>query len=401
MLFINGTKSTVQDVIELVNKNKGTKYDYNFFKKKFDRNPEYELNPATKMIHLGKSRSRGHKIYKEPKGSDILSYFKFYSAVAGEQIEVRYTDVMPYKNEKTGLTVNKPKSLDLAAPFHALQDAGGSNIEKMLFTYLHPSHSKSPFHKAGSVYKYTHIDHDEKHQNLAAHNAERMKVLNHIQTLDHSEIIVYAKALGLDVSGRTSEEVVVIMQEKAFTNANTGRGSKTFVQAYVDIMNDESLIFSGYVQDAIDNKQIVSNRLGQSQIWRFDLPSNKRELCSTSVGEEAVEELVAWMKGNPTGVIEVVLGLVRQQGVDQDFKNHFAKAKNGETTPFNTKQETDDLEFGDISSYKTAGLFMKKYFGKSPSPVNNKAFHSSVESGEITAENWEEAIQQFAPVGQK
>lgn len=397
MLFIDGKKSSVDDLIDLVNKNKGTKYTRTDLDKKFKRNPEFEVNPVTTMVHLGKSRQLGRKVYKEPKDCDILAYFKFYSPVSGIEHEVRYTDVMPHKSEKTGLTVYKPKALEIRAPFHTIPD-GGNRFEKMLFFWLHPNHSKSPFHKPGSVYKYTHLDNDEKHEKIAKLNNDVLTVANHIKTLDPNELIIYAKTLGIDVQGHTHEEVRVIMQSKALSN-DVILGGKRFVPRYLDILNNGSLVFSGYVQDAIDRKKIVSTRSGQSQVWRFDLPRDKRELCATSVGTEAVSELVAWIKSNPTGIVETILSINREINDSIEFEKAFDKAKGNHVDPEKFLDESDEIEFGGITSFKEASLFLKKYFDKNPSKKNAADFFKAIQSNDITEENWSEKILDYAPVG--
>lgn len=397
MLFIDGKKSSVDDLIKLVNDNKGSKYTRKELETKFKRNPEFEINPATKMVHLGKSRQLGRKIFKEPKNVDILSYFKFFSPVSGIEHEIRYTDVMPHKNEKTGLTVYKPKALELRAPFHTIPD-GGNKFERMLFFWLHPNHSRSPFHKAGSVYKYTHVDNDEKYEQTAQLNNDVLTVANHIQTLDPSELIIYAKSLGIDVQGYTHEEVRITMQSKALSNEIV-TGGKRFVPRYLDILNDGSLVFAGYVQDAIDRKKIISVRSGQSQLWKFDLPRDKRELCVTSVGQEAVGELVSWIKSNPNGIVETILSINREINDEIDFKRTFDKAKGNHVEPTKFREENDEIEFKDIESHKEAKAFLKKYFDKNPSATNSANFFRAIEAGEVNSENWSEKILDYAPAG--
>lgn len=394
MLFIDGKKSSVQDLIDLINKNKKTQLTKKELENKFKKNPEFEINPVTDVIHLGKSRQIGREIKKEAMPVNVLTKFNFYSVIDGVEHEIRYTDVMPHKNAKTELMVYKPKTLHLEAPFNSVADAGTHGFEKMLFLYFHPNHHNSPLHKAGSVYKYTHVDNDAKHEQVMKQNNDTIMVVNHIDRLEQNELIIYAKSIGLHIEDSTYEQVKVLMQSKALRNELVA--GKYFIQAYKEIMDNSHIMFKGQVIDAIDQGHIKSHISGQSQIWRFDIPTNKSEICSTSTGVNAIEELINYIKANPADRVSTILALFRQKGIDDDFKSIYAKEQGKvEKVAFKTEQET--IEFSDVDSNSKAKAFLKLFFDKNPSPENASKFFKAVDSGEVNEANWSEKIYDYAP----
>src|SRR5690606_12142117 len=132
--------------------------------------------------------------------------------VDNKEVEIRYADTQPHFNTSNQKMIYKPKSIDLAGPYHDVSSSDSKGFERMLFIYLHPTHLKSPLNKPGSVYRYSHVNQDEVFQNKAEANKRVIEALKHSETLVESELVIFAKSLGIDVTGRTHDQVKTLIQ---------------------------------------------------------------------------------------------------------------------------------------------------------------------------------------------
>lgn len=390
MLFINGKQSNIDELLALVNKEKGTNLTRKSLSQIFKKSPGFEINPIKEMIDLGRSKREGREVKKEVKGRDVLARFGFFSTVDGVHYEVRYTATMPYKDERTQKTIYRPTAIDLAGPIHFVQDADGRALEMATFLYIHPGNSKSPLYTPGKVFIYTHLNNDDKFEQQATQNQSVLTAMQHSNTLTDVDIVIFAKSLNVPVQGLTASQARTQLQSFLLADFRN-------VQQYLKHMNDQSEVFVGRIIDAIDNQQIVHVSAGNSTIWSFNLPDNKSPIVSVPQGNDIRQGLINHIKGNIADFHSIIMGISRENQANLDYKSFFDKVENP-SAPDKTLLQEGIVEFGDISDFKTAAEFWKQYFNKEThAPATIKKFLQSVEDGAVTQENLEESMLEFAP----
>src|SRR5690606_4754069 len=233
MLFINGAQSNIDQLLTIINKEKGTNLSRQGLVQMFRKSPGFEINPMKQMIDLGRSKQLGREVMKEVKGRDILARFSFFSTVEGVHYEVRYTATMPYKDEKTQKTIYRPLAIDMNGPIHFVQDADGRALEMATFLYVHPGNSKSPLYTPGRVFNYTHLNNDEKFDKQAVQNQSVLTAMQHSNTLADVDIVIFAKSLNVPVQGLTASQARTQLQSFLLADIRN-------VEQYLKHMNDQS-----------------------------------------------------------------------------------------------------------------------------------------------------------------
>lgn len=390
MLFLNGKLTTIDDLLTVVNKAKGTTYTRGSLSSLFRKNSMYAINPVTKMFDLGETRRRGRPVLKEVKGTDVLARFTFYSDSDGVQYELRYTDSQPYP-DKNQVLVYKPKAIDLEGPNHTVQDAHGKSMDRMLYLFLHPYHEGSPFHTLGEVYKYKHINNEDIFEEKAVRNKLAVEALQHATSLNDVDVVIFAKSLDIPVQGLTASQARTQIQSWLFE-------SEVNVKKYHLHMNDQSEVFIGRVVDAIDNRHIIAQEVGNGTVWSFNLSDNKSQIVTVPAGTDIKKGLINHIKSNPAQYIPIIHGLARETLKDLEFKEYFKKMETPSNGDMGLKKEGSDIIIADITTSAEAKAFYHNYFNReTSSPASVKAFFTAIQNGLLTDENVDEAILEFAP----
>lgn len=386
MLLINAKISSAEEVLNQINKSFNKDYSVKTLKNVFAKNPDFKINPVTNMIDLGTSAKRGSKVYKQAPGIDILTRFKYFCPVDNKEVEIRYADTQPHFNTSNQKMVYKPKSIDLAGPYHSVSSSDSKGFEKMLFIYLHPTHLKSPLNKPGSVYRYSHVNQDEVFQNKAEANNRVIEALKHSETLVESELVIFAKSLGIDVTGRTHEQVKTLIQSFLLAGERN-------VTAYHKHMKDQSHVFVGRIIDAIDNKMIVSQKTGNGITWSFNTAKNKSTIVVVQAGNDAKQTLIEHIKGNISEYHPIIMALSKENLSNKNYEDYFKKLDSGDIVEADGKMKLDD-----VVDFKSSYDFLCQHFQvETFYKKNASVFLEEVLKGDITEENFEEEVAKFAP----
>lgn len=389
MLFIDNQKVSESQFISEIEKISGKPVDMEALRK----STTFTYNEVNNSFNLAKFKTTGKKIRNVSQGGDVLSSFRKYDHESGIEREFRYAKKTPYADLKNGGNlVYEPRAIDISSGNFSFQK---NEIDLALYILVHPDCYDSPFRESEftTAYKYSHVNvkKDVEKKNEKVLMLE--KSLLHASRLEDQELLMFAKGLGVPLEKSfDSEDVRGSLKSWAMENT----------ELYYKAMQTEVVKFMGMIQDALDNRYIISRKIADHTVFLYDKGINKGSQITTVPQEvsDDIQYLKTYLGTNISTHYDALMNLNKEAFSELSVENFLASKKEGlpkEAFRLPTEEESDVMTLADVVDHQSAKKYLRlsHFERKDSSQAKIAKFLKSVTAKEITDDNIEDVIVEY------
>lgn len=335
------------------------------------------LNPNFQGTDLGESHEQRRTVKRSPRGLQRSAFFIFQNS-SGIECTLRYCSQAPHKKE-TGRGV-----VDVFTPRKVRIEGEGTTVSQVdlaLFLYLHPQNKQSPFRTA-KYWSWCYDDPEEKADSQIQAVDELKAALDHASSLKDSDLAVFAKGVGMDVSGMDNKSIRAHLLTWAAQNHND----------YNQKRMRRSTTYDGLLQDCIDRGifEFVQRGLEKYWVWTAGPFKGNRITHVSGRGDHPNEVLKSFMK-DPDNVAayRTIIEKLHAKSVESDMLEDVLErdgAYEDNIAPVSASNVFIPSSFTEAEDY----LINRHPEAKNPSKKNTSIFFNAIRDGEITADNIED-----------
>lgn len=383
MLFINDVSKSVEEFVSEISRITKKEIDLGDLKK----NPSFLRNDAFKAFNLAVYKTTGNKTPNVNQGDDVFASFRYFDG--NEQYVFRYANNVPYRNRDKGdRLVYTPKAIDLPDDDFSFDDK--NSFDQAVYIYCHPACSDSPFYDPEKVARFSHNSLTKAVKRKSSKLTKLEDCLRYADNLAESEVKIFAKGLGLTLNEHwTTDDIRVELKDYALTYTDT----------FYNASQLETVKFDGMIQDAIDNKNIVSVNIVDTVVWNWGSGIYKGiQITSVPRGVgDTVLYLKNHIKENIAQYDEILVNLNKSSYANLKSEEYLRAKKSGVVPATEYQSDADEMKLSEVVDFKSAGefLILTHPLQKQSSQKNTKAFLERVLSGDINDDNVSEEIVQY------